>query len=97
MYGGVFIYIGGVAADKYCSILKEMPVTNSAVLAQIHLSGEVDCLDFKPHMLKANFCINCSKLVNKHSASAIPDEDCLLRVSEQLHSRLGHISWINAH
>ncbi len=26
----------------------------------IHLSGEVDCPHFKPYMLKANLCVDCS-------------------------------------
>ena len=57
-----------------------MPVTDQKVLDQIHLSGEALCAAFQPHPLKANFCTSCSKLVNKHSAASIPDEDCLLRV-----------------
>ena len=57
-----------------------MPVTNPALLAQIHLSGESACVQFRPHPLKANFCTACSKLVNKHSPDAIPDDEHLLAV-----------------
>ncbi len=53
---------------------------SEAVLSQIHLSGEVECPLFKSHMLKANLCVECSKLISKHSPAAIPDDDCLLRV-----------------
>ncbi len=57
---------------------------SEAVLSQIHLSGEVDCPHFKPHMLKANLCVECSKLISKHSPAAIPDDDCLLRVNKYI-------------
>ena len=33
-------------------------------------------------MLKANYCISCSKLINKHCPEAIPDDECLLKVIE---------------
>ena len=66
--------VGGARAHA------EMPVTSSALLDQIHLSGEVPCASFQPHPLKANICTSCSKLINKHSAASIPDDDCLLRV-----------------
>lgn len=56
-----------------------MPVKNPALLAQIHLSGEVSCPEFTPHMLKANLCTSCSKLISKHSPQAIPDDQCLLK------------------
>lgn len=58
-----------------------MPVNNSALLSQIHLSGEVSCPLFAPHMLKANICTSCNKLINKHSPEAIPDDQCLLKVA----------------
>jgi len=51
-----------------------------AVVSQVHLSGEVSCPQFKPHMLKANMCVNCNKLISKHSLNAIPDDECLLKV-----------------
>lgn len=51
------------------------------LLSQVHLSGEVSCSLFTPHMLKANICTACSKLINKHSPEAIPDDQCLLKVS----------------
>ena len=57
-----------------------MPVTNPAILSQIHLSGESACAQFRPHPLKANFCTACSKLVSKHSPEAILDDDQLLAV-----------------
>ena len=57
-----------------------MPVTNEALLNQIHLSGESQCPLFQPHMLKANFCVACSKLINKHTPEAIPDDESLLKV-----------------
>lgn len=57
-----------------------MPITNKDLLDQIHLSGEAACAVFEPHPLKANFCVGCSKLLNKHSAESIPDDDCFLRV-----------------
>ena len=59
-----------------------MPVTNQELLNQIHLSGESQCASFQPHMLKANFCVACSKLINKHRAEAIPNDEALLKVSE---------------
>ncbi|CAI8038936.1 hypothetical protein GBAR_LOCUS21679 [Geodia barretti] len=59
-----------------------MPVTNAEILNQIHLSGEAPCSLFQPHPMKANFCVGCSKLVNKHEAASIPDDDCLLRAIE---------------
>jgi hypothetical protein len=59
-----------------------MPVTNAEILNQIHLSGEAPCSLFQPHPMKANFCVGCSKLVNKHAAASIPDDDCLLRVNQ---------------
>jgi len=58
-----------------------MSVTNPALFSQVHPSGEVSCPLFSPHFLKANFCTSCSKLINKHSAEAIPDNQCLLKVS----------------
>lgn len=57
-----------------------MPVTNPELLSQIHLSGEAPCARFQPHPLKANICTACSKLVNKHTAESIPDDECLIRV-----------------
>jgi len=57
-----------------------MPVTNPAILSQIHLSGESVCPQFRPHPLKANFCTACSKLVSKHSPEAILDDNQLLAV-----------------
>ena len=60
---------------------QHMPVTNAELLRQVHLSGEAPCAAFQPHPLKANICVGCSKLVNKHSAGSIPDDDCLLRVN----------------
>lgn len=59
-----------------------MPVTNQELLTQIHLSGESQCRSFQPHMLKANFCVACSKLINKHAPEAIPNDEALLKVSE---------------
>ena len=59
-----------------------MPVTNRDLLNQIHLSGESQCTSFQAHMLKANFCTSCCKLVNKHGPEAIPDDEVLLKVSE---------------
>lgn len=53
-----------------------------ALLSQVHLSGEVSCSLFTPHMLKANICTSCSKLINKHSPEAIPDNQCLLKALE---------------
>ena len=50
------------------------------LLSQIHLSGECACPAFVPHMLKANMCTSCNKLINKHSPKAIPDDQCLLKV-----------------
>ena len=58
-----------------------MPVTNQELLNQIHLSGESRCPSFQPHMLKANFCVACSKLINKHRPEAIPNDEALLKVS----------------
>ena len=69
----------GVARRIIKSI--NMPVTNRALLNQIHLSGESPCLTFQPHLLKANFCVACSKLINKHSPESIPDDESLLKVS----------------
>ena len=60
----------------------KMPVTNPELLSQIHLSGEAACPRFQPHPLKANICTACSKLVNKHSAESIPDDECLMRVRD---------------
>lgn len=62
-----------------------MPVTNVDLLHQVHLSGEAPCSIFQPHPLKANFCTSCSKLVDKHSAASIPDDDCLLKVNKCLY------------
>ena len=56
------------------------------LLSQIHLSGESSCPAFVPHMLKANMCTSCSKLINKHSVEAIPDEQCLLKVWNSISS-----------
>ena len=53
-----------------------------SLLSQIHLSGETSCPQFTPHILKANFCTDCSKLVNKHAPSAIPNDQCLLKVGK---------------
>lgn len=73
-----------------------MPVTNSALLSQIHLSGESGCPLFSPHMLKANFCTVCSKLINKHSPQAIPDDQCLLKVGELINkSMVITIKWFH--
>lgn len=59
-----------------------MPVTNPELLNQIHLSGESQCPSFQPHILKANFCVACSKLINKHRPEAIQNDETLLKVSE---------------
>lgn len=61
-----------------------MPITNKDLLNQIHLSGESRCPAFQAHMLKANFCVACSKLINKHSPEAIPNDEALLKVRDQL-------------
>lgn len=77
--------------NKHCKkggAFCDMPVTNVDLLNQVHLSGEAPCSVFQPHPLKANFCTSCSKLVNKHSASSIPDDDCLLRVNNCLMCRV---------
>lgn len=57
-------------------------MVDAALLTQIHLSGEVPCPLFTPHMLKANICTSCSKLINKHAPEAIPDDQCLLKALE---------------
>lgn len=53
-----------------------------SLLSQIHLSAETSCQQFTPHILKANFCTACSKLINKHTPSAIPNDQCLLKALE---------------
>ena len=53
---------------------------NADLLRQVHLSGESGCVKFQPHPMKANFCIGCSKLFNKHSPDAIGSDDMLIAV-----------------
>ena len=57
-----------------------MPVTNLALLSQIHLSDESGCRSFAPNPFKPNICASCSRLINKHAPEAIPSDDALLRV-----------------
>jgi len=58
----------------------KMPVTDPKLLSQAHLTGEVSCTDYKPHFLKANLCVNCNKLITKHNAASIPNDQVLLKV-----------------
>lgn len=59
-----------------------MPVSNQALLSQIHLSGESRCFKFQPHPLKPNICTACNKLINKHSADSIANDECVLKALE---------------
>ena len=69
-------------AELYVKFQEEidMPVTDPKLLSQAHLTGEASCTDFQPHFLKANICINCNKLITKHTAASIPNDQVLLKV-----------------
>jgi len=57
-----------------------MPVTDPQLLSQAHLTGEASCPEFRPHFLKPNICTDCLKLITKHSAASIRNDQMLLKV-----------------
>ena len=59
-----------------------MPITDEDLLAQIHLAHEVgECKAFTPNRFRCNFCTGCGRLIAKHAAETIPDNDTLRAVS----------------
>ena len=49
---------------------------------QMVLEGSVDCDEFAPHPLRANFCTNCFKQIGRHNRDAIKDEGHMVRALE---------------
>lgn len=55
---------------------------NHGLWLQINFSDESKCELFQPHLMKADYCIECMQLIGKHRKEAISNEKQLLAAFE---------------